>query len=96
MKTVLLLQLDRRAGIQQDLKVATLLGAYGMTVVTALTVQNTVGVREVHPVDPDLVAAQLEAIFTDIKIDAVKVGMLATAAITRVVAAARWQLSGGG
>jgi hydroxymethylpyrimidine kinase / phosphomethylpyrimidine kinase / thiamine-phosphate diphosphorylase len=90
MKTVLIIagsDPSAGAGIQQDLKVVTLLGAYGVTVVTALTVQNTVGVREVHPVDPDLVAAQLEAIFTDIKIDAVKVGMLATAAITRVVAA---------
>ncbi len=75
------------AGIQQDLKVATLLGAYGLTVLTAVTVQNTTGVREVQPLVPELVAAQLEAIFTDIKIDAVKVGMLATAAIVKVVAA---------
>ncbi len=75
------------AGVQQDLKVATVLGAYGVTAITALTVQNTLGVREVHPVDPDLVAAQLEAILTDITIDAVKVGMLATAAVVRAVAA---------
>lgn len=75
------------AGLQQDLKVATLLGAYGATVVTALTVQNTLGVREVRPVDPDLVAAQLDAILTDITVDAVKVGMLATAAVVRAVAA---------
>ena len=83
MKTVLIIagsDPSAGAGIQQDLKVATLLGAYGLTVITALTVQNTMGVRQVQPVAPDLVAAQLEAIFTDIKIDAVKVGMLATAA----------------
>jgi hydroxymethylpyrimidine kinase/phosphomethylpyrimidine kinase len=76
------------AGIQQDLKVATLLGAYGLTVITALTVQNTTGVRQMVPVDPELVAAQLESIFSDIKIDAVKTGMLATADIVRVVASA--------
>ncbi len=76
------------AGVQQDLKVATLLGAYGLTVITALTVQNTTGVADVHPVAPEVVAAQLEALFSDIKIDAVKVGMLATAPIVKVVASA--------
>jgi hydroxymethylpyrimidine/phosphomethylpyrimidine kinase len=75
------------AGIQQDLKVVTLLGGYGLTVITALTIQNTTGVSAVHPVDPDLVAAQLEAVFQDIRVDAVKVGMLATEAIVRAVAA---------
>ena len=75
------------AGIQQDLKVATLLGAYGLTVITALTAQNTTGVQKVQPLSPEMVAVQLEAILSDIRVDAVKVGMLATAAIVRVVAA---------
>jgi hydroxymethylpyrimidine/phosphomethylpyrimidine kinase len=90
MKTVLIIagsDPSSGAGIQQDLKVATLLGAYGLTVITALTVQNTIGVQEVQPVAPELVAAQLEAIVTDIKIDAIKVGMLATSGIVKVVAA---------
>lgn len=91
MKTVLIIagsDPSAGAGIQQDLKVATLLGAYGLTVITALTVQNTTGVPAVHPVAPELVAAQLEALLTDIRIDAVKVGMLATAPIVKVVAEA--------
>jgi hydroxymethylpyrimidine kinase / phosphomethylpyrimidine kinase / thiamine-phosphate diphosphorylase len=91
MKTVLSLagsDPSAGAGIQQDLKVTTLLGAYGLTVITALTVQNTIGVQQVVPVDPDLVAAQLAAIFADIKIDAVKIGMLGTADIVRTVASA--------
>jgi hydroxymethylpyrimidine kinase/phosphomethylpyrimidine kinase len=95
MKTILIIagsDPSAGAGVQQDLKVATVLGAYGVTAVTALTVQNTVGVQEVHPVEADLVAAQLEAILGDIAIDAVKVGMLATAAIVRVVAAKLKQL----
>jgi len=76
------------AGIQQDLKVATLLGTYGLTVLTAVTVQNSQGVQRLEPIAPDLVAAQLQAILTDIPIQAVKTGMLATAAIVREVAAA--------
>lgn len=76
------------AGLQQDLKVVTLLGAYGLTVVTALTVQNSTGVQAVRPVDPDLVGAQLGAILSDIQVDAVKVGMLANAEIVEVVAGA--------
>ncbi|MFP3868063.1 MAG: bifunctional hydroxymethylpyrimidine kinase/phosphomethylpyrimidine kinase [Desulfobacteraceae bacterium] len=75
------------AGLQQDLKVATLLGAYGLTVVTALTVQNTMGVQAVHPVAAPVVAAQLEAVLGDIRVDAVKLGMLANEDIVRVVVA---------
>ncbi len=74
------------AGLQQDLKVATLLGTYGLTVVTALTVQNSLGVRAVHPVAPEVVDAQLEAIFSDFPVAAVKVGMLGSGEIARVVA----------
>ncbi|MGA9753802.1 MAG: bifunctional hydroxymethylpyrimidine kinase/phosphomethylpyrimidine kinase, partial [Desulfobaccales bacterium] len=74
------------AGLQQDLKVATLLGTYGLTVVTALTIQNSQGVLAVHPVAPEVVAAQLDAVLSDFPVDAVKVGMLATPALVRTVA----------
>ncbi len=74
------------AGLQQDLKTATLLGAYGLTVTTALTVQNTLGLQAVHPVPPETVTAQLEALLEDFPIHAVKIGMLATAANVRAVA----------
>ena len=63
MKTVLIIagsDPGAGAGLQQDLKVATLLGTYGLTVATALTVQNSLGVQAVHPVAPEVVAAQLE------------------------------------
>lgn len=89
MKTVLIIagsDPGAGAGLQQDLKVATLLGTYGLTVVTALTVQNSLGVQAVHPVAPEVVEAQLDAILSDFPVAAVKVGMLANAAIVRVVA----------
>ena len=74
------------AGIQADLKTFSALGVYGASVLTALTAQNTHGVTAVHPVPPGFVAAQLEAVFGDLRIDAVKCGMLANAAIIRTVA----------
>src|SRR5574340_620780 len=89
MKTVLIIagsDPGAGAGLQQDLKVATLLGAYGLTVPTALTVQNSQGVQAVHPVPPEVVAAQLDAILGDFPIDAVKIGMLATKDIVTTVA----------
>ncbi|MEW6660383.1 MAG: bifunctional hydroxymethylpyrimidine kinase/phosphomethylpyrimidine kinase [Thermodesulfobacteriota bacterium] len=89
MKTVLIIagsDPGAGAGLQQDLKVATLLGTYGLTVVTALTIQNSRGVQAVHPVAPEVVDAQLAAVFSDFPVDAVKVGMLATGDIVRVVA----------
>ncbi|MDP1761487.1 MAG: hydroxymethylpyrimidine/phosphomethylpyrimidine kinase, partial [Deltaproteobacteria bacterium] len=89
MKTVLIIagsDPGAGAGLQQDLKVATLMGTYGLTVVTALTVQNSLGVQAVHPVAPKVVAAQLDAVFSDFPVAAVKVGMLASAAIVRTVA----------
>ncbi len=89
MKTVLIIagsDPGAGAGLQQDLKVATLMGAYGLTVVTALTVQNSLGVTAVHPVAPEVVAAQLDAVLSDFPVAAVKVGMLATPALVRVVA----------
>jgi hydroxymethylpyrimidine kinase/phosphomethylpyrimidine kinase len=89
MKTVLIIagsDPGAGAGLQQDLKVTTLLGAYGLTVVTALTIQNSQGVKAVHLVSPDVVAAQLDAILDDFPVAAVKVGMLATLEIVRTVA----------
>jgi hydroxymethylpyrimidine kinase/phosphomethylpyrimidine kinase len=89
MKTVLIIagsDPGAGAGLQQDLKVATLLGAYGLTVVTAITVQNSQGVQAVQPVAPEVVAAQLEAVLEDFPVNAVKVGMLATPEIVRTVA----------
>jgi len=76
------------AGLQADLKTFTVFGVYGMTAVTALTVQNTCGVQDVLPIAPQLVAAKIDAVETDIGIDAAKTGMLATAAIVAAVARA--------
>jgi hydroxymethylpyrimidine/phosphomethylpyrimidine kinase len=64
------------AGIQADLKTFSALGCYGMSVITALTAQNTRGVTGIHPVPPDFVGQQMDAIFTDMGADAVKIGML--------------------
>lgn len=74
------------AGIQADLKTFAALGVYGTSAVTALTAQNTVGVRGVHPVPVDVVLAQVDAVLDDLPVAAVKTGMLATAEIVRAVA----------
>lgn len=74
------------AGVQADLKTFAALGVYGMAAITALTVQNTQGVRSVHPVDADVVAAQVEAVLDDVRVDAVKIGMLGDAAVIAAVA----------
>src|SRR3954470_18353291 len=74
------------AGIQADLKAFAAAGCYGMTAIVALTAQNTVGVQEVFEVPPAFVRAQLEAVYSDIGVDAVKTGMLASAAIVETVA----------
>ena len=73
------------AGIQADLKTFSRLRVYGMSVVTALTAQNTSGVVDVMGVPPEFVARQLDAIFTDIRVDAVKTGMLWSAGTVEVV-----------
>ena len=65
------------AGIQADLRTFAALGVVGVSVITALTVQNSLGVQSVHPVPADVLAAQLEAILSDTKVQAVKIGMLA-------------------
>ncbi len=75
------------AGIQADLKTFQALGVYGGSVVTAVTAQDTRGVRAVHLVPEDVIAAQLDAVLDDIAWDAVKTGMLATPGVVRVVAA---------
>ena len=64
------------AGIQADSKTFSALGCYGMSVITALTAQNTQGVTAVHPIPAKFIAAQLEAIFVDINVQAIKIGML--------------------
>lgn len=74
------------AGIQGDLKTFTVLGAYGMTVITALTAQNTLGVSSIETVSPEFVRRQMQAVLEDIGCDAAKTGMLASAAIVDAVA----------
>lgn len=73
------------AGIQADLKTFSALCVYGTTVITALTAQNTKGVSAVHDVDPAFVTAQMDAVFSDIRVDAVKIGMLSRPDVIRAV-----------
>lgn len=75
------------AGIEADLKTITALGGYGCTAITGLTAQNTLGVKDVHPVPPDFVALAMRCVIEDIGVDAIKLGMLTNAAIIRAVAA---------
>src|SRR5262245_28465305 len=74
------------AGIQADLKTFSALGVYGASVITALTAQNTRGVAGIHDVPPEFVTAQIDAVFSDLAIDAAKIGMLARADIITAVA----------
>lgn len=74
------------AGIAADLKTFGALGAYGMSAITAITVQNTQGVRAVQALPAALVAAQVAAVFDDVRVDAVKLGMLAAAHTVRALA----------
>ncbi len=76
------------AGLLADLKAFSALGAYGTGVVAALTAQNTQGVTGVHPIPVDFIAQQLDTLFADVRIDAVKLGMLSTAEVAATVAAA--------
>ena len=75
------------AGIQADLKTFSALGVFGMSALTAITAQNTLGVTAVFELPPDIVAAQIDAVVTDIGVDAAKTGMIANSEIIRVVAA---------
>ncbi|MBP6562419.1 MAG: bifunctional hydroxymethylpyrimidine kinase/phosphomethylpyrimidine kinase [Neisseriaceae bacterium] len=81
------------AGIQADLKTMAALGAYGCSAITAVTAQNTLGVQAVHPVPGPMIVAQCDAVFADIRIDAVKVGMLTSADSVAAVMAVlrRWR-----
>ena len=74
------------AGIQADLKTMSSLGCYGMSVITALTAQNTRGVTGIHAVPPSFAAEQIAAVFSDIGVDAVKIGMLYSAELIAVIA----------
>ena len=74
------------AGIQADLKAITVLGGYGMSVLTALTAQNTIGVQAIHPVPVSFILEQLDAVLSDIGADAAKTGMLASPQIVGSVA----------
>jgi hydroxymethylpyrimidine/phosphomethylpyrimidine kinase len=75
------------AGIQADLKTFSALGVYGASVIAALTAQNTTRVAAVHAVPPDFVAAQMDAVFADLAVGAVKIGMLGDAGVIAAVAA---------
>ena len=75
------------AGVQADLKTFSALGVYGASVLTALTAQNTLGVTAVHDVPGDFVRAQMDAVFSDLDVSAVKIGMLSQTAIIDAVAA---------
>ncbi|MGA7999830.1 MAG: bifunctional hydroxymethylpyrimidine kinase/phosphomethylpyrimidine kinase [Bradyrhizobium sp.] len=81
------------AGIQADLKSFAALGVYGASVITALTAQNTRGVTGIHPVPAEFVTAQIDAVFSDLAVGAVKIGMVAQLATIEAIAAGltRWQ-----
>ncbi len=74
------------AGIQADIKTITALGGYAATAITAITVQNTIGVHRVHPLPIDLIEAQARAVLDDIGADAIKIGMLGGAGLVEMVA----------
>ena len=74
------------AGIQADLKTALANGVFGMTAVTALTAQNTTGVAGIHEVPPDFLAQEIDAVFDDIRPDAVKIGMVASVPLIETIA----------
>ncbi len=80
------------AGIQADLKAFAACGVHGMTAITAITAQNTVGVTAVHPIPPDVILAQVRAVASDIGVDAVKIGMLGDRTTIEAVARALSEL----
>src|SRR4051812_44805611 len=75
------------AGIQADLKTFFACGGYGASVITALTAQNTRGVTAIHDVPPGFITQQIDAVFSDLAVDAVKIGMLSQPAVIEAVAA---------
>ena len=74
------------AGIQADLKTFLALGVYGASVITALTAQNTLGVTAIADIKPDFITAQIDAVFSDLKVNAVKIGMLSKTGVIEAVA----------
>src|SRR3954451_19759519 len=80
------------AGIQADLKTFAAFGVYGASVITALTAQNTRGVSGIHQVPSEFVTAQIDAVFGDLRVDAVKIGMVAQPSTIEAIVAgiARW------
>src|SRR5690348_12908782 len=74
------------AGIQADIKTITMLGGHAMTAITAITAQNTLGVTAVHPVPAEIILAQIDAVVSDIGVDAVKIGMIGSAFAAEQVA----------
>ena len=81
------------AGIQADLKTFSALGVYGASILTAITAQNTQGVGAIHDVPPHVIAAQIDAVFSDLAVAAVKIGMLSVPVAIATVAAGleRWR-----
>jgi hydroxymethylpyrimidine/phosphomethylpyrimidine kinase len=81
------------AGIQADLKTFSALGVYGASIITALTAQNTRGVVAIHDVPAEFIAAQMDAVFSDLDVDAVKIGMVSQRAAIGAIAAGleRWR-----
>ena len=73
------------AGVQADIKTFSALGTYGMSVITAVTAQNTLGVKSVRELDEEIIRDQIDAIFTDIKVDAVKIGMVSSSQIINTI-----------
>src|SRR3712207_8324170 len=73
------------AGIQTDLKTFAANGVYGMSVITAITAQNTVGVTKVEKVSKEMVGAQLDAVFSDIPVDGIKIGMLLDEELVQII-----------
>ena len=73
------------AGIQADIKTITALGSYAMTAITAVTVQNTTGVKSIIPIDPQMISSQIEFTSRDIKPNSIKIGMLHSANVIKSV-----------
>src|SRR5580692_10368184 len=73
------------AGVQADIKTVTALGGYAASAITAITVQDTLGVHGMHPIPPDIIAAQIRVVLADIGADAIKTGMLGDAAAIEAV-----------
>ena len=74
------------AGIQADIKAISAMGCYAASAITAITVQNTLGVQAVHPVPLDILRGQIDAVLSDIGADAIKIGMLHSAEVVNIVA----------